>query len=188
MVSSGSLNNSPPLPLSTLSASGSFNISSSGSLQSRLSSFNSEQRLRSLPSVTDDLEKQVDSDSDDEVDDDDDSRKIAVEERFWLLLRVFVRFSALLFPILALADFGFLSRRPSADLFSGDNNTGLYCCQRIRVPADGLVRVLTLSLGKRTALVQDNHSRSSTFAIPLLHLRRLLQLTRSYGLRMAQLR
>ena len=67
-----------------------------------------------------------------------------------------MRFSALLFPIVAPGDFGFLSCCPSADLFSGDNKPGLYYCQRNRAPANGLVRVLTLSLENRTALVQDN--------------------------------
>jgi len=169
MISSGPLDNSPPLPLSALSTSGSFGLSSSGSLQTHLSSFNSEQRLRSLPSVTDDLEKQANSDTDDEADGDDDSRQIVVKRRFWWLMRAFVWFSALFFPISALGDHGFLSRRPSVDPFSGDNEPGLHCCRRGQISADGLVRVLALSMGKRTALVQDNHPRSSTFTIPLLN-------------------
>ena len=153
MVSSGSLDNSPPLPLSALSTSGSFSLSSSGSLQTRLSSFNSEQRLRSLPSVTDDLEKQADSDIYDKVDGDDDSKQIVVKQRFWWLMRAFVWFSALFFPISALGDQGFLSRRPSADLFSDNNEQGPYCCRRDRSSADELVRVLVISLGERTTLV-----------------------------------
>ena len=165
MVSSGPLDNSPPLPLSALSASGSFSLSSSGSL-SRLSSFNSEQRLRSLPSVTDDLEKQADSDSGDEVDGDGDSGKIVVKQRFWWLVRAFVWFSALFFPISALGDYRLISRRPSVDLSSGDNEPGLDRCRKDRVSTNGLVRIL--SLGKRTAIVQDNHPRSSTFTIPIL--------------------
>jgi len=131
MVSSGSLDDSPPLTLSALSTSGSFSLSSSGSLQTRLSSFNSEQRLRSLPSVTDDLEKQANPNTDDEVDGDDDNRQIVVENRFWWLVRAFVWFSALFFPISALGDYGFLLRHPSVDPFSGDNEPGLHLVRGI---------------------------------------------------------
>ena len=152
MVSSDPFDDSPPLPtLPTLSTSGSFSLSSSGSLQTRLSSFNSEQRLRSLPSVTDDLEKQADSDSDDEPD--GDSKQIAVKQRFWWLVRAFVWFSALFFPISVLGDYGFLSRRPSVNSFSGDYESGPRCCQKDRISTNALVRSYTFSLGKRAALV-----------------------------------
>ena len=127
MVSSEPLDDSPPLPLPVLSASGSFSLSSSGSLQTRLSSFNSEQRLRSLPSVTDDLEKQIDPDpgDSDEVDGDDGGQTV-VRQRFWWLARAFVWFSALFFPISVLGDYGFLSSRPSVNRFSGDHESGLH--------------------------------------------------------------
>jgi len=131
MFSSGSLDDSPPLPLSVLPTSGSFSLSSSGSLQTRLSSFNSEQRLRSLPSVTDDLEKQADSDTDEEIDGDDDNRQIAVKQRFWSFVRAFVWFSALFFPVSALGDYGFLSRRPSVDHISDSDEPGLRSCQKV---------------------------------------------------------
>jgi hypothetical protein len=132
MISSEPLDNSPPLPLSALSASGSFSLSSSGSLQTHLSSFNSEQRLRSLPSVTDDLEKQADPDSDDSDDevDDDDNRQSRVKRRFWWLVRAFVWFSALFFPISVLGDYGFLSRRPSVNPVSGNYELGQHCRQK----------------------------------------------------------
>ncbi|KAF9648583.1 hypothetical protein BDM02DRAFT_2228339 [Thelephora ganbajun] len=126
MVSSEPLDSSPLLPLSAPSASGSFSLSASGSLQTHLSSFNSEQRLRSLPSITDDLEKQADSDSDDSDDevDGDDNRQIAVKQRFWWLVKVFMWFSALFFPISVLGEHGFLSRRPSLNPLSGDYKSG----------------------------------------------------------------
>jgi len=172
MVPSEPLDNPPPLPLSALSASGSFSLTSSGSLQTHLSSFNSEQRLRSLPSVTDDLEKQADSDSEDSgdvVDGDDNNKQLAVKQRFWWLVRAFVWFSALFFPISVLGDYGFLSRSPSVNPLSGDYESGPHDRRRIESRLNGLLRLLTLSLGKRTAPVQDNHPRSSTFTIPLLH-------------------
>lgn len=124
MISPEPLDNSPPLPLS---ASGSFSFSASGSLQTHLSSFNSEQRLRSLPSITDDLEKQADSDSDDSDDgiSDDNSRRLVLTERIWWLVRVFVWFSALFFPISVLGDYGLLSYRRSANAFSVDYGSGL---------------------------------------------------------------
>ena len=128
MVSSEPLDNSPLLPLSALSASGSFSLSSSGSLQTHLSSFNSEQRLRSLPSVTDDLEKQADPDSDDEIYD-EDTKQTAVKQRFWWLARAFVWFSVLFFPISVLGDYGFLSRRPPVNPSGGDYEPGSACCR-----------------------------------------------------------
>ena len=95
--------------------------------------------------MTDDLEKQADSDSDDGVDGDDDSRKVAVERRFRWVVMAFVWFSALdlFFPTSALGDHGFLSRRPSVPLFSGDNEPGPNCYQKDRVSASGLIRVLS---------------------------------------------
>jgi len=135
MVSSEPLDDSPPLSLSALSASGSFSLSSSGSLQTHLSSFNSEQRLRSLPSVTDDLEKQADSDSEDSGGgvDDDDNKQLAVKQRLWWLVRAFVWVSALFFPISVLGDYGLLSRRPSVNPSSGDYESGPHDCQKDRV-------------------------------------------------------
>ena len=184
MVSPEPLDNSPPLPLSALSTSGSFSLSSSGSLQTHLSSFNSEQRLRTLPSVTADLEKQADSDSDNEVSG-DDNRQTAVKHRFWWLVMAFVLFSALFFPISVLGDYGFLPPRPSVNPFSGDYESGPRCRPKGRIQTHGMARPL-ISLGKRATLVQDNLPRSSTFKIPLLHFRRLLQLARSYGLYLVQ--
>ena len=109
-------------PLLPLSSSTSFSLSSSGSLQTHLSSFNSEQRLRSLPSVTNDLENQADSDSDDS--DNGDIRRFAVTQRIWWLARVFIWFSAILFPISALGDFGLLSRRPPKNSLGVDYDSG----------------------------------------------------------------
>lgn len=170
MVSSEPLDSPPLLPLSALSASGSFSLSSSGSIQSRLSSFNSEQRLRSLPSVTSDLEKQADPDSDDDGDeaDDYDSNRTPVKQRFWWLVRVFVSFSALFFPISVFGGYVFPSHRPPAGSIGEDYESGLYRCRDDRDSTNGSVRPPAFSLGKRAALVQDNHPRSSTFAIPLL--------------------
>ena len=126
------LDSSPPLPIPILSASGSFSLSSSGSLRTHLSSFNSEQRLRSLPSAAGDLEKQAGSDSDDPDDEvyDDDKRQPAVKQRFWWLVRTFVWFSALFFPISVLGDYGFLSHRRPANPLNGDYESGLRCCQK----------------------------------------------------------
>lgn len=94
--------------------------------------------------MTDDLEKQANSDSDDEVDGDDKSRKIVAEQRFWWFIRSFVWFSALFFPISALSEYGLLLRCPSVDLSGGNE-----CYQKARVPTNGpdpytnLVRFLT---------------------------------------------
>ena len=127
MVSSEPLDKSPPLLPIALTASGSFSLSSSGSLQTHLSSFNSEQRLRSLPSVAGDLENQADSGSDDFDDGvhNGDNRQLTVKQRIWWLMRVFVWFSALFFPISLLGNYGFLSRRPSVNTFSVDYEPGL---------------------------------------------------------------
>jgi len=170
MKSPEPLDSSPPLPIPILSASGSFSLSSSGSLQTRLSSFNSEQRLRSLPSAAGDLEKQTGSDSDDPDDEvyGGDKRQPVVKQRFWWLARTFVWFSALFFPISVLGDYGFLSHRQSVNSLTGDSESGLHRCQKDLVLANELVRLPAFSLGKRATLVQDNHPRSSAFTIPLL--------------------
>jgi hypothetical protein len=133
MVSSERLDESPPPPLSTLSASGSFSLSSSGSLQTHLSSFNSEQRLRSLPPLTDDLENQANFDSDDSDDGvyNDGSKRPVVKQRIWWLARAFMWFSALFFPISVLGDYGFLSRRPSAGASGVDYELGLPSIRRV---------------------------------------------------------
>ena len=117
---------SPPFPLPTLSSSASFSLSASGSLQTHLSSFNSEQRLRSLPSATEDLEKHAEPDpdhSDDEVE--DGYNKQTVEKwRFFWLVKAFVWFSTLFFPISVFRDSGLLSRRSSVNPPGGDHESG----------------------------------------------------------------
>lgn len=123
MVFSDPPDNSPPFPLPALSSSGSFSLSASGSLQTHLSSFNSEQRLRSLPSATEDLEKQAKPDSDDSDDDqieNDHNKQIAVKRRFFWLVKTFLWFSSLFFPISLFRDYRFFSRRPSVNPSSGD--------------------------------------------------------------------
>jgi len=159
MISPEPLDSSPPLSIPILSASESFNLSSSGSLQTHLSSFNSEQRLRSLPSAAGDLEKQAGSDLGDRYNEvyDDDKRQPVVKQRFWWLARTFVWFSALFFPISVLGNYGFLSHRQSVNSLTGYSESGLHCCQKDWVLANELVRLPTLSLGKRATLVQDNH-------------------------------
>ena len=141
MISSDPPNDSPPLPLPVLPAPGSFNLSSSGSLQTHLSSFNSEQRLRSLPSVTDDLENQADCDSDDSDDEvyNGGNRKLVVKQRIWWLVRAFMWFSALFFPISALGDYGLISRYPSANMFSVGHESGLPSVKRTEPQLTGLL-------------------------------------------------
>ena len=186
-VSSEPLDDSPPLPPSALSASGSICLSSSGSLQTHLSSFNSEQRLRSLPSVTDDLEKQTGSDPDDsDGEAGEDNKQSVAKQRFWWLVRAFVWFSVLFFPISVLGDYGFLSRRPSANPLSRDYESGRNCHQKGQVTTKVTLRLPTFPLGKRAALVQDNHPRPSTLTIPLLYFCRFLQFARSYSMHLVQ--
>ena len=184
MVPSEPLDDSPPLPLSVPSASGLFSLSSSGSLQTHLSSFNSEQRLRGLPSVAGDLENQADPDSDDPEDGAHNGvkKRIAVKQRVWWFMRVFIWFSTLFFPISLLGDYGFLSPYPLTNAFSVDYESGLLSFSKSDASTDVLPRILTLSLGKRTTLVQNYHPQPSALTIPLLYLRRLLQLPRSYCL------
>ena len=121
------LDNSPPLSLSTLSSSGSFSLSTSGSLQTHLSSFNSAQRLRNLPSVAEDLEKLAEPDSDCSDDDvnGDDNRKTAIKQRFLWLAKAFVWFSVLYFPISLLGNNGFFPRRLSPRPSAGGYESGL---------------------------------------------------------------
>ena len=113
---------SPPFPLHTLPSSGSFSLSASGSLQTHLSSFNSEQRLRSLPSVTEDLEKQPEPDSDDSDDEIENeyNRPTAGKLQFFWLVNAFVWFSTLFFPISVFRDSRFFS--PSLTLSPLDEN------------------------------------------------------------------
>lgn len=120
--------NHSSFPPPTLSSSGSFSLSASGSLQTHLSSFNSEQRLRSLPSVTEDLEKQTEPDpdeSDDEAENGFNRRTTAKLSFFWLL-KAFVWFSTLFFPISVVRDSGFFSRRALAHPLSEGNETGAH--------------------------------------------------------------
>ena len=170
MISPEPLDNAPRLPFPALPSSGALGFSASGRLQTHLSSFNSERRLRNLPSVTEDLEKQDDldpGDSDDRMDN-DDNKQLVVKRRFVWLARAFIWFSALFFPISVLGNHGVL-RRPSVNRFGRDHEPGPRNCQkdcfnRMTVVA----RLLTISLGKRAALVKDNHPPSSTITIPLL--------------------
>jgi hypothetical protein len=152
MVFSGHLDNSPPLPV--LPSFASFNLSTSGSFQTHLSSFNSEQRLRNLPSVVQDLEKQADNNSD--CSDDglsDDVRQTSPKQRFLWLVRTFVWFSALFFPISALGNYGFLSRRQSVNPMSGGYESGSRKRPKIRVSTEWSVRPPSLPVGKRETAV-----------------------------------
>jgi hypothetical protein len=120
--------NSPPFPLPTLSSSGSFSLSASGSLQTHLSSFNSEQRLRSTPSATEDLEKKAEPESDDsgdQAENEHDKQTTAKRRLFWLV-KAFVWFSALFFPISVFRRSGFILPRPSVNPPGGDYEPGSY--------------------------------------------------------------
>ena len=176
MVFSEHLDDSPPPP--TLPLSGSFSFSTSGSLQTHLSSFNSEQRLRSLPSVVQDIEKQANHDSDGSDDGpDDDVRQIAPKQRVLWLVRTFVWFSALFFPISVLGNYGLLSRRQPANPLSEGYESGPPECRKIRVPTEWFIRPPNLPVGQRETVVQDNYPRSQTFTIPPLRFRRRTKLT-----------
>ena len=116
---------SPPFPPSTLSSSASFSLSASGSLKTHLSSFNSEHRLRSLPSAAEDLEKHAEPDPDNSDEEADGYNKQTVDNRrFSWLVKALVWFSTLFFPISVFRDSGFLSRRPSVNPPGGDYEPG----------------------------------------------------------------
>jgi hypothetical protein len=129
------LDDSPRLPYPALHSSGSFGLSASGRLQTHLSSFNSEHRLRSLPTVTEDIQKQAAKGSHDPNDgiDDDDNRQTAIKQRFLWLARAFVWFSVLYFPISVLGNHGFFLRRTSVNQLGGDHESGPRDCQKDRV-------------------------------------------------------
>lgn len=133
MISPGLPDNSPRLPFPALPSSGTLGLSASGRLQTHLSSFNSEQRLRNLPSVTEDLEKQYDLDPSDSDDGIDNNKQLMVKRRFVWLARAFIWFSALFFPISVLGNCGTLLRRPSVNRFSGDHESGPRNCQKVSV-------------------------------------------------------
>ena len=81
-----------------------------------------------------DLENQADSDSDDSDDGVYNSNgRLAVKQRIWWLVRAFMWFSALFFPISMLNDYGFLSPRPPANSFSADYESGLPSIRRIEL-------------------------------------------------------
>ena len=130
MISHAPLDNSPRLPHPALPSSGSFGLSASGRLQTH--SFNSEQRLRSLPSVTEDLEKQDGLGPEDCCDEmyNDGNRQLAVKRRFLWLARALVWFSALFFPISVLGNYGIFLRRPSVNQLGGDYELGPCGCQK----------------------------------------------------------
>jgi len=86
--------------------------------------------------VTDDLETQADSDSDDGVYN-GGSKRLAVKQRIWWLAKTFMWFSALFFPISVLSDHGFLLRRPSANALSVDHESGLPSIGRIEFRLTG---------------------------------------------------
>ena len=89
--------------------------------------------------MTDDLENQAGSDSDDSDDGvyNGGNRRIAVKQRIWWLARVLMWFSALFFPISVLSDYVFLSRRPSANAFKMDYESGLPSIGRIEPQLTG---------------------------------------------------
>ena len=162
MVFPESPDDSPPFPLSS---SASFSLSASASLQTHLSSFNSEQRLRSFPSATGDLEKQTDpdpDDSDDEADDDDKTSQSAAKQRLFWLVKVFVSFSALFFPISVYRDSGVFSPRQSVKPLGEDYQSGPHDSKKGRVSTKQPIRKPRFPLGEQAALVQDNHPRPST--------------------------
>ena len=151
--------NSPPFSLSTLSSSGSFSLSASGSLQTHLSSFNSEQRLRSTPSTTEDLEKQAKSEPDDTDDQagNNYNRQTAAKQWLFSLVKAFVWFSAFFFPISVFHRSGFFSPRPPVNSLGRDFEPGPHDSRKGRVLTKRLVRLPAIPLGKRTTLVQDDH-------------------------------
>ena len=135
MISPEPLSDSPWVPHLAPSSSEAFGLSASGRVQTRLFSFNSEQRLRNLPSVTEDLEKQDGPDPED-CDDgmyDGDNRQLAVKRRFLWLLRAFMWFSALFFPISVIGNYGIFLRRPSVNRFGGDHELGPRNCQKVSI-------------------------------------------------------
>ena len=89
--------------------------------------------------MTDDLETQADSDSDDSDDGvyNGGSKRLAVKQRIWWLAKSFIWFSALFFPTSVLCDYGFLSRRPSANALSVDYESGLPSIRRIEFQLTG---------------------------------------------------
>ena len=89
--------------------------------------------------MADDLENQADFDSDRSDDGvyNSDSRQLTVKQRIWWLVRVFMWFSALFFPISVLSDYGFLSRRPSGNAFGVDYESGLPHVRRIELQLTG---------------------------------------------------
>jgi len=89
--------------------------------------------------VTDDLEIQADSDSDDSDDGvyNGGSKRVEVKQRVWWLVKAFMWFSALFFPTSVLSDYGFLSGRSSANALSVDHESGLPSIMRIEFRLTG---------------------------------------------------